>query len=116
MEFNPSQIEDSKLTHFLYQAGKEKALLERDWEIAEHSRLVILAEISATFEGCGVAEAERKARVSEPYKAHIQAMGDIRGRLGVARAKFASIDHEIRMRLAKQYEQRQEYKAGSIQT
>ncbi len=111
-----SQIPERELTDVLYRRGKKKAELEREWVIADHSRHVILATLSAGFVGESLAGADRKARISGEYMAHIEKMGNIKGNLIMARAQYDAIAFEIKMRLSKQYEDRQEFRAGSIDT
>ena len=111
-----TEIPEHELTNVLCKRGEAKAALERDWVIADHSRHVILATRSAGFSGDSLAEASRKARIAPEYMAHIEKMGKIKANLIMARARYDAISFEIRMRLSKQYEDRQEYKAGSIQT
>ena len=109
-----SKIPDERLTNTLYERGQAKAALERDWIIAEHSRHVVLSEVSALYGKDSLAEANRKARVSQEYKDHIQKMGDIKGNLIIARAQYEAVAFEIKMRLAKQFEDRQEFKSGNL--
>lgn len=111
-----TQIPDEKLTHTLYMRGKAQAVLERDWVVADNQRLIVLQEVAQGFKGDSGAEAERKARVSKEYRAHVEKMGDIKGRLILARVKYNAVDAEIKMRLSKKYQDRREYTSGSINT
>jgi len=117
---NPiTKIPDQELTHTLYQKGEERAQKEKEWIIVEHERPILLAQITeeiADREDCSHAVAERKARVSERYKNHIQKMGEVKAELFIARAKYDAVDHEIRMRINKSFTDRSEYQGGRLQT
>jgi len=111
-----NKLRDEELTSVLYKRGQKKAELEREWVIAEHSRHVILATLSAKHVGDSLAEANRKSRIDPEYIAHIEKMGNIKGNLIMARAQYDAISFEIRMRLSRQYEDRQDMRAESINT
>jgi len=111
-----SQVPDNQLTHMLYMRGKDQAVLERDWVIADHQRLIVLQQVAARQTGMSGAEAERHARTSQEYIDHVNKMGDIKGRLILARVKYNAIDHEIKMRLSNRYQERMLDKAEAMNT
>jgi len=80
----------------------------------EQSRLVVLAELTKLSTESSHAAAEREARTTTEYKAHIEKMGEVKEKLIIARTKHEAIAFEIRMRLNKQYQDRAEYGGGKI--
>lgn len=116
---NPfANIPDDQLTYQFWEKSKEQAIAERDWQIKDHSRLVVLAELTDAYAASGDshAAAERKARISKEYKQFLIELGETRNALVIARAKTAALEHEIRMRLNKSFQERAEYKAGHLNT
>ena len=113
---NVTDIPERELTNVLCQRGEAKAALERDWVIAEHYRHILLATLSAGHDKVSLADANRKARIDPEYMAHVTEMGRIKAELIMARTGYESISFEIRMRLSRQYEDRQDMKAESINT
>lgn len=112
---NPiAEIPDSKLTNELWIRSKEQAKLERDWEVADHQRLVILAEMTKQSKESSHAAAEREARTSKEYKDFLIKRADIKEQLVLARARTKALDLEIKLRINKSYVDRTEYKAGSM--
>ena len=105
-------INDNELTYKLWTTGKDQAKAERDWVISEHQRLVILATVASTFVGESIAASEKKARVSKEYQDHIVKMGDLKMQVILCRSKYAAVDHEIKMRINKSFQQRSEFNSG----
>ena len=65
---NPiEQIPDEKLSYQLVLKARKQAELEREWEIIDHQRLPVLAEITGWYAGESHAAAERKARITPEY-------------------------------------------------
>ena len=101
---NPIEsIADNDLTYELYKSGVKKAEAERQWEVIDHQRLILLAEVTGWQDAKSHAEKERLARVSDEYKAHIKERGDIRYEMTLARVKYDAISYEIRKRLSDHY-------------
>ena len=116
---NPlAQIPDNQLTNELWNKAKQQAEKEKEWQIKEHSRLIVLSELTNHFANAGdsIAAAERKARTSPEYKAFIEEMGEARSELVLARAKTAALEHEIKLRINKSFRDRAEYQGGHLQT
>ena len=114
---NPiSKIPDSQLTHELWVRAKEQARLERDWEIADHQRLVVLAEMTKLSSESTHAAAEREARTSKEYKDFLIKRADIKEELTLARARTKALDLEIRLRINKSFADRTEMQGGRITT
>lgn len=113
---NPiSKIPDAELTNEFWIRAKEQARLERDWEIADHQRLVVLAEVTKLSSESSHAAAEREARTSKTYKDFLISRADIRERLVLARARTKALDLEIKLRINKSYSDRSEFNGGKIQ-
>lgn len=114
---NPlAKIPNEKLTHEFWIKSKDQAKCERDWEIIDHQRLPLLAEITSWYTGESHAAAERKARVSKEYQEFLTKRADTKEKLVLARARTKSLDLEIRLRLNKSFTDRAEFKAGSLNT
>jgi hypothetical protein len=114
---NPfADIPDNQLTYQYWEKSKAQALAEQDWQIKDHSRRIVLAELTNQFANSGdsIAAAEKKALTSKEYKDFLIELGESRSKLVIARAKTAALEHEIRMRLNKSFQERAEYKAGHL--
>jgi len=114
---NPlSAIPNNELTHSLWEKGKEQAIAEREWVVADKSREVVLNTVAGSFSGDSNAEAMRKARISKEYKDHIEKMGQLKFDVILARTKYSAIEFEIKMRINNSFQQREGMKAGQINT
>ena len=114
---NPiADIKTEQLTHHFWEKSKVQARLERDWEIADHQRLVVLAEITKQSHESTHAAAEREARVSKEYKDFLIKRADIKEQLVLARAKTKALNLEINLRINKSFADRAEYQGGKLQT
>ena len=114
---NPlANIKDNELTNELWIKGREQAIAERDWVIADKQREIVLNTVANGFAGETNAEAMRRARVSKEYKAHVEKMGELKFNVILARTKYSAIEFEIKMRINNSYQQREEFKSGSIVT
>ena len=117
MSENPlTSIQTKHITHELCKAGVKKASLEKDWVIKEHQRLILFSELTklSVADGLSVTKAELNARTAIEYKDFVKEMGEIKERLVVARSKYATIDHEIRLRIAKNFHNKKEMTAGNL--
>lgn len=113
---NPiASIPNEHLTHELWKKAKEKAKAERDWEIADHQRLAVLAEITSWYEGSHTAS-EAKARRSEEYQEFLAKRAEIKQTLILARAKYDAIKLEINLRINKSFTERADYQSGKVVT
>ncbi len=110
------QIKTDQLTHYLYQAGEKKARWEREFIVKENTRLIVLAELTAKSTESSHAGAEREARTTKEYKGFIIELGEIKEKLILSRTWHNAIEFEIRMRLAKQFQDRAEFKGGGLNT
>lgn len=114
---NPlAQIPNEQLTHEYWLKSKEQARLEGEWQVIDHQRLPLLAEITGWFTGESHASAERKARIDPVYQEFIGKMGKVKEELVLARARTKALDLEIRLRLNKSFTDRAEFKGGSLNT
>ncbi len=114
---NPiSAIPNERLTHEFWTRSKEQARLEGEWQIIDHQRLPLLAEITGWFTGESHASAERKARITPEYQEFIAKMGKVKEQLVLARARTKALDLEIRLRLNKSFTDRAEFKGGGLNT
>jgi len=116
---NPiSQIPTEQLTHELWKKSKDQAEKEKDWQIAEHSRPIILSELTNHYaaKGDSISAAEKKARTSQEYRECIQKLGEIRSDLVLARARVSAVEYEIKLRINRSFKERSEYNAGHITT
>jgi len=117
MKNNPiSSIPNEQLTHTYWERSKEQARLEGEWQILDHQRLPLLAEITGWFKGDSHASAERQARVTKEYQEFLAKMGKTKEELVLARARTKALDLEIRLRLNKSYQDRTEFKGGGLNT
>lgn len=110
-----SDVPDHKLTYRLWLAGKAWAVAERNYEIKQHQRLVLLEEMTKQAIGKTQKECERNARISPEYKAFLLELGEAKEQKIYARVEYDVIDHEIKLRIARGYQDRAEYKAGGMQ-
>jgi hypothetical protein len=114
---NPiSSIPNERLTYEYWERSKEQARLEGEWQIVDHQRLPLLSEITGWFTGESHASAERKARITPEYQEFIAKMGKVKEDLVLARARTKALDLEIRLRLNKSFQERTEFKGGSLNT
>lgn len=116
---NPlAAIPDHLLTYELWKKSKLQAEAEQDWQIKEHSRPIILSELVNHFAGAGdsIAASEKKARVSQEYRDCIDELGKSRSELVLARARVASVEYEIKIRISKSFQDRAEYQGGHLNT
>jgi len=112
---NPiAQIPDNQLTHKLWEESKNQARLEREWEIVDHQRLVVLAELTKLSDEKSHTAAEREARMTKEYKDFLIKRGEIKEQLTLARAKTKAIELEIRLRINKSFAERAEYQGGKL--
>ena len=110
------QIPTERLTHEYWIASNKQAKLEHDWEVADHQRLAVLAEVTGWYNEGSHAANERRARIDQEYQKFLTRRADIKQALIVARAKTKAIELEIRVRLNQSYQERQEFKAGGLAT
>ena len=116
---NPlAAIPDHQLTNEFWNKSKEQAEAEKAWQIKDHSRLIVLSELTNHYASGGdsIASAERKARTSPEYQAFINELGECRSELVLARAKTAALEHEIRLRINRSFQERAEYQGGHLNT
>jgi len=112
---NPiASIPSAQLTNEYWVRAKEQARLERDWEIADHQRLVVLAEMTKISTESSHAAAERDARTSKTYKDFLIKRADIKEELVLARARTKALSLEINLRINKSFTDRQEYNGGKL--
>lgn len=115
---NPlATIKTEALTHTLYEKGKDKAEKEKAWTIADQSRKVVLttlAHIIQKADNCSYAQAEREARTSTEYADHINAMGEAREAVILARVKYEAVKYEIQERHARRFADRAQFGAGKV--
>lgn len=111
-----SLIHNEQLTHEYWVRSKDQAKLEGEWQIIDHQRLPLLAEITGWFSGESHASAERKARITPEYQEFITKMGRVKEELVLARARTKALDLEIRLRLNKSFQERTEMKGGGLNT
>jgi hypothetical protein len=116
---NPlANIPDEQLTHELWIKSKAQAEAEKDWQIKEHSRPIILSELVNHYASAGdsIAASEKKARVSEEYRNCITELGKARSDLVLARARVSAVEYEIKIRINKSFKDRTEYNGGKLST
>ena len=111
-----AEIPTDQLTYTFWLKSKEQARLEGEWQIIDHQRLPMLSEITGWFSGESHASAERKARITPEYQEFIAKMGKVKEELVLARARTKALDLEIRLRLNKSFQDRTEFKSGSMNT
>lgn len=109
-------IPNNELTNELWIKGKEQAIAERNWVIADKQREIVLNTVASSFAGDSNAEAMRKARTSKKYAEHIEKMGKLKFDVILARTKYSAVEFEIKMRINNSFQQREEFKSGSIVT
>lgn len=117
---NPlSKIPDNELTHTLYLKGVDRAEAERDWVIMDNQRPVVLAQVTQDIvddENCSHAVAEKKARISSTYKDFLIKLGEAKYQVMLSRAKYDAVDHEIRQRINRSFQDRTDYQGGRLST
>ncbi len=111
-----SKIKDEELTWVLTQKGTEQAILEHEWVKLFYGRKIVLAELAKLSTESSQAGADREARASIEYKAHIDKMGEVKEKLIIARVKHEAVGFEIKTRLNKQFQDRAEFKGGGLNT
>lgn len=117
---NPlAKIPDSELSHTLYLKGVELAKEEANWVTYDKNREAFMASIAQDLvrsDDISFTQAMVKARNTSDYKTYIDEMAEAKSKKIIARAKYASVDAEIRIRLNKSYSQRREYNSGRMDT
>lgn len=117
---NPlANIKDSELSHTLFQKGKELAETEKIWVTYDKNREAFLASIAdglVKSDDLSFTQAMVKARNTSDYKTYIDDMAQAKADKVIARAKYASVDAEIRIRLNNSYSQRRDMNAGKMDT
>ncbi len=117
---NPlAKIKDSELSHTLYQKGVELADAEAVWIEYDKNRESLLASIAEEIAAEGkvsYTQAKEKARNAELYKTFITGMAEAKKQKIIARAKYASVDAEIKIRLNSNYMARRELNSGNMDT
>ncbi len=118
---NPiKKIPDDELTLKLLEKGRKKSEAEREWILAEHRRQIILSEIKLELmcEGTTltVSKAEAMARTDKRYRDFVTEMGQLKADVILARVEYDVVQDEIKMRIHKSFQDRQEFKSGELVT
>jgi len=117
---NPlAKIPDSELSHTLYLKGVKLAKEEASWVTYDKNREAFLAAIADDLvrsDELSFTQAMVKARNTSDYKTYIDEMAEAKSKKIIARAKYASVEFEIRIRLNKNYMERMQMNAGRQDT
>jgi len=117
---NPlSNIKDSELSHTLYLKGLDLAEAEKQWILSDKSREGLLEALTDEIvdrDKVSYTKAKTMARNASEYTTFIKQMAQAKADKIIARAKYASVDAEIRIRLNKNYMARRELNSGHMDT
>ncbi len=117
---NPLQnIPTDQLSWTLVQKGELLAEAEKQWILADKSREALLEALTDEIvdrDSVSYTKAKGMARNSSAYKTFIEQMAQTKADKIIARAKYAAVDMEIRVRLNANYNARREMSAGGLDT
>lgn len=117
---NPlAAIKDSELSHTLYQKGVELADAEAVWIEYDRNREALLAstaDILASERKISYSKAKDEARNEDVYKNYIEGMAEAKKAKIIARAKYAAVEIEVKVRLNRNYMERRELNSGRMDT
>lgn len=114
------KIKTSELSHTLYIKGVELASAEKDYSERDLNRKSLLAALIEELRGedksISRAKADDLSRCNDIYKQYCLDISECRSKLFIARAKYAAVDAEIKIRLSKSYRDNREMNSGKTNT
>ncbi len=113
------KIPTNELSWTLAQKGELLAEAEKNWIIFDKSREALLEALTDEIvdkSQVSYTKAKGMARNSSEYTTFIKQMAQVKADKVIARAKYAAVDAEIRIRLSKDYMNRREFNSGRNNT